>query len=156
MPNTIYESFKEDYLPYTNDSYKKIVDIIFSYIHEHETVRILELGCGSGAFTRFMANKNVNITAIDASINLINIAQQHMDNVNFIQGFISPGFLETLPLENFDLIVSFCFIHHLSSESIAELSSYLIKRMKKTAFLHVLNPIEIILRFCFNISLKQN
>jgi ubiquinone/menaquinone biosynthesis C-methylase UbiE len=75
--------------------------------------RLLEIGCGFGAFTRLLANRAKHVTAIDLSPQMIRVARDSSkdhSNVDFILGDF---FQLELPTDSFDCIVSIATLHHL-------------------------------------------
>ncbi len=46
---------------------------------------VIDLGCGTGALTRQLAEKGFNVTGIDASENMLNQARANNPDINFIQ-----------------------------------------------------------------------
>src|SRR5665647_1582393 len=63
--------------------WQRRVKMLSSILHEND--RILELGCGTGYFTRELVKLNVHVTAIDISPELIAVAQSEIksENVSF-------------------------------------------------------------------------
>ncbi|MDR2001926.1 MAG: class I SAM-dependent methyltransferase [Prevotella sp.] len=127
-------------MPYSRDTYKYIIDTIFAHV-SFQNINILELGCGSGSFTRFLSERgNATITAVDISDNLLAIAKQKAKEVYFVQGYINHDFLTGLSLHKYDLILSFCFLHHLSKEARTDIAACLLKYMKKNAVFACFEP----------------
>lgn len=139
--STIYENFNNDYLVYSDDSYRNITQPIFKYLPE-KNLNILELGCGSGAFTRFFLERsNIKVTAIDASESLLRIASTLLDTrAEFFHGYITPDFMNSFCISDFDIIFSGCFYHHLSASARKNLISFLTKNMKKGSIFSCFEP----------------
>lgn len=79
---------------------------------------ILEIGCGTGAFTRLLAERSDRVFAIDLSPKMIEIAQlqsEHYTNITFKIADISKW---EFPVEQFDAIASISTFHHLQLESL--------------------------------------
>lgn len=73
---------------------------------------VLELGCGTGYFTRELVKTGGRITAIDISEDLLNIAQQSVSgkDVTFIiENAYAMSFLDL----SFDVVVGSSVLHHL-------------------------------------------
>ncbi len=88
-------------------------------------IKLLELGCGTGNLTAFLAQKpNCAVTAVDISPDMIRQAQKKLKNVEF---HASP--IERLPFENgtFDVVTGYSVLHHLPDlrESFDEISRVL-------------------------------
>src|SRR5215216_2604198 len=76
----------------------------------------LEIGCGTGAFSRLLAARSDQVVAIDLSPNMIQVARgrsQKYTNINFQTIDVMDA---DLPSESFDCIVSVATLHHLPIE----------------------------------------
>jgi len=76
---------------------------------------VLELGCGTGEFTKRIAETGATITAIDISSELLQIAKSHIKkrNVTFmIQNVGKMNFSD----ETFDVVYGSSILHHLNLE----------------------------------------
>jgi ubiquinone/menaquinone biosynthesis C-methylase UbiE len=79
---------------------------------------VLDIGCGTGEFSRLLAERADKVTAIDLSPNSIQIAKQRsqqLDNIDYLVADVSRW---DFPLEHFDAIVSIATVHHLSIEQL--------------------------------------
>lgn len=79
---------------------------------------VLEIGCGTGAFTRLLAEQSDRVLAIDLSPKMIEIAKLqsgHYTNINFQVADISKW---EFPVEEFDALASISTFHHLQLESL--------------------------------------
>ena len=88
-------------------------------------VESLEIGCGTGAFSRLLAARSKRVLAIDLSPNMIRVAKscsQQFDNIEFQ---VADVMKRDFPLNHFDNIVSIATLHHLPTEE-------LLSKMKKT------------------------
>ncbi len=45
--------------------------------------KVLDVGCGAGEFSNFLASSKLEVTGVDFSVNLINIAKSRYKNVKF-------------------------------------------------------------------------
>lgn len=80
--------------------------------------RVLDLGCGTGEFSRLLASRVESVVAIDLSPKSIEIAKErskHLTNVDFCVADILQW---NFPAEEFDAIVSIATVHHLSIETL--------------------------------------
>lgn len=75
-------------------------------------MKVLELGCGTGLFTRRIAEKQVQITAIDISDDLIEIARKNITNENVIFCTANAVCLP-FPDCHFDAVIGSSVLHHL-------------------------------------------
>lgn len=76
--------------------------------------KVLEIGAGTGEFTRYLAESGAQITAVDISPDLLAVARKKLDgcrNVQFIVGDAEE--LGALPDNYFTNIVGNAILHHL-------------------------------------------
>jgi SAM-dependent methyltransferase len=74
--------------------------------------KILEVGCGTGLFTREICKAGLHITAIDISAELLELARQRdcCENAEFLLG---NAYSTGLPANSFDALVGSSCLHHL-------------------------------------------
>ncbi|HEY0079614.1 MAG TPA: methyltransferase domain-containing protein [Pyrinomonadaceae bacterium] len=79
---------------------------------------ILEIGCGTGSFSRLLARRAERVLALDLSPQMIRLAQERSKlypNIDFVTG---DALTYHLPDNQFDCIATLTTIHHLPLESI--------------------------------------
>ncbi|HEX8197482.1 MAG TPA: class I SAM-dependent methyltransferase [Pyrinomonadaceae bacterium] len=79
---------------------------------------ILEIGCGTGEFSRLLAQRAERVLAIDLSPQMIRLAKarsKSYPNIDFIEG---DAMTYQLQDNRFDCIATLTTIHHLPTESI--------------------------------------
>jgi len=79
---------------------------------------ILEIGCGTGKFSRLLAGRAESVLAIDLSPQMIRLARESSKlypNIDFVTGDVMTY---PLPENQFDFIATLTTIHHLPIESI--------------------------------------
>ena len=89
--------------------------------------RILEIGCGTGEFSRLLAQRAEEVVAIDLSPQMIRVAQQssaHQTNMNFV---LDDVVTYDLPEDHFDCIVSLTTLHHLPMDTILKKATKALK-----------------------------
>ena len=76
---------------------------------------VLEIGCGTGLFTKEIAKMPVQLTAIDISPDLIEIARENISDSN-VSFFVENAY--KLPYDNgiFDAVIGSSVLHHLDIE----------------------------------------
>ena len=79
---------------------------------------ILDIGCGTGEFTRLLAKQAQNVMAIDLSPNTIEIARQRSREYTNIDFQVADIVQWEFPKEHFDAIVSIATLHHLPVEKL--------------------------------------
>lgn len=94
----------------------------FSFVHQYgnsvielinnncETV--LDLGCGNGALSKAMFDKGYNVTGIDASRELLDIARKNYPDIRFIEADATKFSLE----QPVDLVFSNAVFHWINKE----------------------------------------
>ncbi len=79
---------------------------------------VLDIGCGTGAFARLLAERCSRVVAIDLSPNMIKVAKQHSKEHTNIDFQIADILQWELPVEQFEAIVSIAVVHHLPLENL--------------------------------------
>ena len=75
--------------------------------------KVLEIGCGTGEFTRRITSSEADITAIDISPDLLKIAQENVPNLNvkfYKQNVGKLGFEDG----SFEIVIGSSILHHLN------------------------------------------
>jgi len=74
---------------------------------------VLEIGCGTGKFSRLLAQRSANVVAIDLSPQMIRVSREsstRYPNIDFVLGDV----LEyPLPTNRFDCVATLTTLHHL-------------------------------------------
>jgi ubiquinone/menaquinone biosynthesis C-methylase UbiE len=79
--------------------------------------RALEVGCGTGAFTRLLAARCESVLAVDLSPHMIRVARERsklQGNVEFVNADVMAC---ELPREQFDCVATLTTLHHLPAEA---------------------------------------
>ena len=93
----------------------EVVDWVLSTAGISEGGRVLEIGCGTGQLTRQLAARGVELTAIDISPNMVELASRHLDtsdvrfHANSFEDFDAPD-------DSFDLVVSATAFHWIDPD----------------------------------------
>lgn len=99
----LYDFTTQKLLKFDESFYKKIVN----YSELQGTEKILDLGCGTGAFSIYLKQnfKNINLTAVDGSDLMVKILNKKITK-NKLSINTLKGFAENLPYEDntFDVI----------------------------------------------------
>jgi len=80
--------------------------------------QILEIGCGTGRFSRLLAGRAEKVLAIDISPQMIRLAQERSKlypNIDFVKGDVMTYHL---PDNQFDCVATLTTLHHLPTETI--------------------------------------
>ena len=87
--NTSFRDYASYYdLIYKDKDYKKEVDFIEEIFEDtHKPERILEVGCGTGSYTKILLERGYEVTAVDISEDMLKIAREKCA-CKFIEGDI--------------------------------------------------------------------
>lgn len=77
----------------------------------------LEIGCGTGTFSRRLAERSGRVLALDLSPNMIRIARNRSEKHPNIDFRCADAMTWNFPVERFDCISSIATLHHLPMES---------------------------------------
>ncbi|WP_205718270.1 bifunctional 2-polyprenyl-6-hydroxyphenol methylase/3-demethylubiquinol 3-O-methyltransferase UbiG [Actinomadura sp. WMMA1423] len=73
--------------------------------------RVLDVGCGAGAFAARLARRSEQVDALDRSAEMIEAARRRVpENVNCV---LADVLADSLPGKDYDAIFSICALHHL-------------------------------------------
>jgi 2-polyprenyl-3-methyl-5-hydroxy-6-metoxy-1,4-benzoquinol methylase len=75
-------------------------------------MKVLEIGCGSGFFTRELANSRASVTAIDISPDLLDLAKSNLTNSN-VTFIVENAYDMSFEDNSFDAVVGISVLHHL-------------------------------------------
>ena len=82
--------------------------------------RALEIGCGTGTFTRLLALRANRVTATDLSGEMIRVARHRSTGHPNIDYSVEDVLETDLPAGQFDCIVMIATLHHLPAEPVLE------------------------------------
>ena len=73
----------------------------------------LEIGCGTGAFSRLLAGVSERVLALDLSPNMVALARERSARFPNITFEVADVLTRALPAEGFDCVASIATLHHL-------------------------------------------
>ena len=79
---------------------------------------ILDIGCGTGEFSRLLAKRADRVVAIDLSPNMIEVAKRKSQQYPNIDFQVADVLQWDFPSHEFDAIVSIATVHHLPVEKL--------------------------------------
>ena len=79
---------------------------------------ILDIGCGTGEFSRLLAKRASRVIAIDLSPNMIEVAKEKSQQYPNIDFQVADILQWDFPREEFDAIFSIATVHHLPVEKL--------------------------------------
>ncbi|MFX0142281.1 MAG: class I SAM-dependent methyltransferase [Candidatus Hodarchaeota archaeon] len=93
-----------------NKIQKNCLNTLLKYIPIIENKNILEVGCGTGRWAKYMLNKNVNYYGVDISPMMLDIAKTNVPEGNF---FLTDGGKLNFSNNYFDLVFTITVLHHI-------------------------------------------
>ncbi len=109
-------NISEENNEYPFAGYKDVLNYIYNQAKEQIGSNILDIGFGTGILTNQLYNYGYNITGIDFSSNMIDIAKKKMPDALLINWDFAKGLPEKIRSCKFDYIISTYAIHHLTDE----------------------------------------
>jgi ubiquinone/menaquinone biosynthesis C-methylase UbiE len=73
----------------------------------------LDVGCGTGAFSRLLADRSERVVALDLSPQMIQVAREHSKGYSNIEFQVADATAWAFPSEQFDCVASIATLHHL-------------------------------------------
>ena len=101
---------------------------------------VLDIGCGTGEFSRLLAQRAERVVAIDLSPNMIKVAKQRSKQVSNIDFQVADVLQWELPVKNFDAIVSIATLHHLPVQNLLPNLKVALKPAGRLVILDLLEP----------------
>jgi len=93
--------------------YKDVLNYVYKQVREKDGANVLDIGFGTGFLTTQLYNVGCNITGIDFSSNMIDIAKQKMPYATLINWNFSYDLPNEIKNCHFDYIISTYAFHHL-------------------------------------------
>lgn len=108
---TLSESSNE----YPFAGYKDVLNTVYNIIKENKG-SVLDLGFGTGVLTYKLYEEGYQVTGIDFSKRMIEIAQKKMPEATLLQHDFTKGLPVELSNQRFDWIIGTYAIHHLDDQ----------------------------------------
>ncbi|MEU7631140.1 class I SAM-dependent methyltransferase [Nocardia sp. NPDC049220] len=125
---------QELYLPDREERFRVMLDVLAAVAGQ--APRVLDLACGTGSISRrlFARLPEANSVAVDMDPTLLAIARGSFDGdarITFVTADLSePGWMERLPDETFDAVLTATALHWMKCEPLARLYSDLAKLVR--------------------------
>lgn len=110
-------NLSDDDNTYPFAGYKRVLARIYEQVQQGCGTRVLDIGFGTGVLTAKLYENGYDITGIDFSKRMIQIAREKMPRARLIQYDFSKGLPAELGDSKFDSIVCTYAIHHLDDAS---------------------------------------
>lgn len=91
---------------------------LLKHIPQSSQLDALEIGCGTGSFTRLLAQRFRRVLAIDLSPRMIEIAKDQSNQYHNIDFQVADVMTKEFPSKQFGCIASIATLHHLPFEPI--------------------------------------
>lgn len=140
IDNKVVESFGDEWLKFnsfTDSEIKKLGDMYFDILTPeiiNKNTYMLDVGCGTGRFSKYLAKKAGFIEAIDAG-NAIFAAQKLLSNTPNVR--LSIASTDNIPFNDntFDFVMSIGVLHHIPDTLLAMRDC--VKKVKPNGYFYV-------------------
>lgn len=140
IDNKVVESFGDEWLKFnsfTDSEIKKLGDMYFDILTPeiiNKNTYMLDVGCGTGRFSKYLAKKAGFIEAIDAG-NAIFAAQKLLSNTPNVR--LSIASTDNIPFNDntFDFVMSIGVLHHIPNTLLAMRDC--VKKVKPNGYFYV-------------------
>jgi len=89
---------------------------LLSFVSMKEKQSYLEIGCGDGAVSRHVVKKyHLNVTGTDVDPEMISLAKRDAGNIKNLKFLTASATNLPFKDENFDIVLSFQVLHHISN-----------------------------------------
>ena len=109
-------NFSEENDEYPFAGYKDVLNYIYNQVRENSYSSVLDIGFGTGLLTTQLYNEGYQITGIDFSSNMIDIAKNKMPDAVLLNWDFTRGLPEEIINNKYDYIISTYAIHHIPDE----------------------------------------
>jgi len=96
--------------------------------------RILDLGCGAGGNSIFLAEKGFNVTCVDKDDEVISAIKQNYPSINAINKSILDF---DFPENEYDLVLVLNILHFLDFENVKQIISKILKSLKENGLIYI-------------------
>ena len=112
-----FDEAAEDYNRWRAGYPEEVVEDVLSCAHIESSSRILEVGCGTGQLSVPLANRGIDLVAVEVGLNLAALARQNL--AGFPNARVETAAFEDWPLppEPFDAVVVANAFHWLDPDS---------------------------------------
>ncbi|MGQ9530448.1 MAG: class I SAM-dependent methyltransferase [Candidatus Bathycorpusculaceae bacterium] len=121
---------------YSRETPDDIVIQFATLLEKNKKVRVLDLGCGAGRHTIYMASKDYEIHGIDISATGLNLTKERLKRQG-LEAYLAKCDMKTLPYMGscFDAVISLHAIYHQKLEGIQKTISEIHRILRKNGLL---------------------
>ncbi|MCP4631400.1 MAG: class I SAM-dependent methyltransferase [candidate division Zixibacteria bacterium] len=101
---------------YPFEGYSKTLGYIQDKVKAGKAVKILDIGIGTGALTEILYGEGIEITGVDFSDKMLDLAKEKMPKGRFIKFDFNKGLPKEIEGETFNYIISSYAIHHIDDD----------------------------------------
>lgn len=120
-------NLSEENNEYPFAGYRDVLNYIYNQVRENNYSSVLDIGFGTGLLTTQLYNEGYQITGIDFSSSMIDIAKKKMPDATLINCDFTSGLPVEIISNKYDYIISTYAIHHLSDVEKIEFIKSLLK-----------------------------
>ena len=128
---------------FLREEYGPLCNWIIKSLRRVKVHSVIELGCGNGWLCLELARAGFKVTGLDISKKSIKIAQDYLNSLNEKDELsLNYSCENILDYDRYlgESVVCFGFLHHLPSQALRKVISYMWKKMKAGQLLLVLEP----------------
>jgi len=102
----------------TNFTYYYLIKKINSVLHDNKNKKVLDIGCGTGAISLYLAKQGCDVTGVDISHYAIELAKKNARNFNLTKKakFLEKDIQKASIKGNFNLIICSEVLEHLKKD----------------------------------------
>jgi len=140
--------------PFTLHKIKKKVSQFRNFVvknQKNNQLKILECGCGTGEYTKWIAENfpKSEIVAIDISNRIIEVAKSKCKSQKNVAFLNTTAYSVNYSSDYFDVVCGFYFLHHVSLNKFAREMDRVLNKKNGIAFFYepnILNPIVYLIK----------
>jgi 2-polyprenyl-3-methyl-5-hydroxy-6-metoxy-1,4-benzoquinol methylase len=89
--------------------------------------RVLEVGCGTGGFSRALADRGHRVTAVDLSPEMVRVARQRTSAAQDVTYLCGDLFGDSLDAQTYECVVTIATLHHLPLDAAVQRLSRMVE-----------------------------
>lgn len=142
--------YNEPFTKYKIYKKSKVVEKRIKQLLGVSNLKILEIGCGTGEYTKHISKlfPSSTITAIDISPQIIEVAKKKCGNLKNVKFLVESAYKTNFSDNKFDVVLGFYILHHLKIESVRSEIQRVLKKDGLMIFVepNILNPVVYLIK----------